>query len=318
MNDDADLLSLSARNERGRGPPGGRASGRARDHAPGAETLRPAPSRRGMDRAGAGLRGCLTIRLRDGRRDWLPEGAHAGNFQRAQVFARDRRIYCAWHGVSPCAGSLHGTQDPSVGAMNPVEARIPAAPPSGTQTRGELLKHTLKGVGKPLIPAAPPSCQGGRLPIASGWMICPADFRARRHDPCPFKKPRCRPLAGSTLSAKDLWHPAESIRSASGRHDCNHPVFPISRGVLGRCEPRRAEGGVRAGPATPTPAAYEVARNRRTGPAENPPGPLPHCCFGPICGAIRAAVRSCTGRRRSSRTSAYSPSCNRPSTILPV
>jgi hypothetical protein len=36
---------------------------------------------------------------------------------------------------------LHGTQDPSVGAMDPVEARIPAAPPSGSQTRGELLKH---------------------------------------------------------------------------------------------------------------------------------------------------------------------------------
>jgi hypothetical protein len=60
--------------------------------------------------------------------------------------------------------------------------------------------------------------------------------------PC-VKNPRSRPLAGSSRSTKDLWHPAARLRSASGHRDCNHPAFPTSPRVFwGRCEPERAEG----------------------------------------------------------------------------
>jgi RES domain-containing protein len=45
--------------------------------------------------------------------------------------------------------------------MDPVEARIPAAPPSGSQTRGELLKHTLRE-----RPADSPVA----LAIGDGWL----------------------------------------------------------------------------------------------------------------------------------------------------
>ena len=101
---------------------------------------------------------------------------------------------------------------------------------------------------KPSSAAASPSCPGCLFLIAIGWMICPGNLPPRRHDLCLFKKPRSRPLAGSILSAKDLWPRADSIRSASGRRVRSHPALPTSpRGFWGRCEPRRAEGALARG-----------------------------------------------------------------------
>jgi hypothetical protein len=82
----------------------------------------------------------------------------------------------------------------------------------------------------------------------SGGCSAPANFRARGHDPASPKKPRSRPLAGSRLATKDLWHPADRLRSASGRRVRIHPALPTSpRGSGGRCEPRRAEGALAGG-----------------------------------------------------------------------
>jgi hypothetical protein len=58
----------------------------------------------------------------------------------------------------------------------------------------------------------------------SGGCCARTDIHHLRHDPASPKKRGCRPLAGSILSSKDLWHPARSIRSASGHHDHDHPV----------------------------------------------------------------------------------------------
>jgi len=58
----------------------------------------------------------------------------------------------------------------------------------------------------------------------SGGCCARSDMHLRRHHPACSQKRGCRPLAGSILSTKDLWHPARSIRPASGHHDPNHPV----------------------------------------------------------------------------------------------
>jgi hypothetical protein len=55
----------------------------------------------------------------------------------------------------------------------------------------------------------------------------------RRH-PASSKKPRCRPLAGSSLTTKDLWHPARSVRSATGRRTRIYPSRPAVHGSRSR------------------------------------------------------------------------------------
>jgi hypothetical protein len=191
---------------------------------------------------------------------------HRMNTTRDRLSFRGRR-----RRHSPRAGSMAPTEESSRPGQ--------VARPSCTVSR--LHRLSLRGVEKPSSAAGSPPCLGCLLPIAIGWMMCPASFRVRRHDRASSKKPRSRPLAGSGLATKDLWHPARSIRSASGRRVRSHPALPTSpRGFWGRCEPRRAEGALARPLPCPTmdsvsqhplkmPARAED-RRRRSAPADRP------------------------------------------------
>ena len=136
----------------------------------------------------------------------------------------------------PCRGSYRGrsrngyspaVREARASTHHPIASvaalRLRAAPGS---IRAEVVRDRA-------MPAA------RRVPKGRGRVIrLPPTFRARRRDPASWKKPRSRPCAGSSLSAKDLRHPAGSIRSASGRRVRSHSALPTSPGVWGRCKPR--------------------------------------------------------------------------------
>jgi hypothetical protein len=101
------------------------------------------------------------------------------------------------------------------------------------------VRGSIQGFTRPRVP---PSLQRGHA-LTDRDRVDDVPGRTshlRRHHPAPPKKRGCRPLAGSILSAKDLWHPARSIRSASGRHDHGHPVLrPLQCRTRGSGAPRR-------------------------------------------------------------------------------
>jgi hypothetical protein len=121
----------------------------------------------------------------------------------------------------------------------PVYSSAPP-PPRGMdpgRARSERARRNRSSGPRPWITAPPPRhlhrARAAFYRSRSGGGSAPATFRARHHDPAPSKNPRCRPLAGSILSTKDLWPPARSIRSASGRRIRSHPALPPPPGFFG-------------------------------------------------------------------------------------
>jgi hypothetical protein len=126
--------------------------------------------------------------------------------------------------------------------LDPVPCRIEAADRRLSRPvldrRGALFLSRLATVPPTRHRRLAPGCI---LPIAIRWNLPGGDPRPTRRW-CPRKKRGCRPLAGSGLGAKDLWPPADPLRSASGSRVADLLLFRPPPGFWGRCEPRRAEG----------------------------------------------------------------------------
>jgi hypothetical protein len=77
---------------------------------------------------------------------------------------------------------------------------------------------------------ARPPRQSRHLWIAIGWMLCLGRLPSRAASILLWKKRGCCPLAVSISPTKDLWHPAATFRSATGRRGASLAhVLPSAR-----------------------------------------------------------------------------------------